>query len=92
MSKQKDYIKWLSEARENEKGEICLSGQAVKDIVELLMDVETLEELKLQNDNLNSGIDFYREENRKLQGQIKALAFAVRCNGVSGGEVEYEQI
>lgn len=91
MSKREDYIKWLSEARENEKGEIYLSSQSVKDIIELL-DVGTLEELKLQNDNLKSGIDFYRENNLKLQGQIKALAFAVRCNGVSGGEVEYEQI
>ena len=89
MSKREDYIKWLSEAKENEKGEICLSGQAVKDIIELL-DVGTLEEMTLQNENLKSGIDYYREENRKLQGQIKALAFAVRCNGVSGGEVEYE--
>ena len=91
MSKRKDYIKWLSEAKENEKGEICLSGQAVKDIIELL-EAEPSKDLKLQNENLKSGIDFYREENCKLQGQIKALAFAVRCNGVSGGEVKYEQI
>jgi len=32
----------------------------------------------------------YRKENDRLKGEIKALAFAVRCNGVSGNEVCYE--
>ena len=41
------------------------------------------EELKAANDH-------YQIENRVLKGEIKALAFAVRCNGVSGNEVRYE--
>ena len=90
MSKRTDYIKWLSEAKENERGEICLSGQAVKDIIELL-EAEPSKDLKLQNENLKAGIEHYRHENYDLKGQLKALAFAVRCNGVSGGEVKYEQ-
>ncbi len=36
MTKRESYINWLTKAKENEHGEICLSGQAVKDIVELL--------------------------------------------------------
>lgn len=41
------------------------------------------EALKAANSN-------YRNENNMLKGEIKALAFAVRCNGVSGNEVRYE--
>lgn len=37
-----------------------------------------------------AAIEHYRRENDQLRGQIKALAFAVRCNGVSGNEVIYE--
>ncbi len=36
MTKREEYIKWLTKAKENEYGEIILSGQAVKDIVGLL--------------------------------------------------------
>jgi len=41
------------------------------------------EELKAANDH-------YRIENNRLRGEIKALAFAVRCSGVCGNEVRYE--
>lgn len=37
-----------------------------------------------------AAIEHYRRENDRLKGQIKALAFAVRCNGISGNEVRYE--
>lgn len=37
-----------------------------------------------------AAIEHYRRKNDQLSGQIKALAFAVRCNGVSGNEVRYE--
>ena len=39
---------------------------------------------------LQSHVDFITRQNENLRGQIRALAFAVRCGGVSGNEVRYE--
>lgn len=41
-------------------------------------------------DELKAHIEYLNRQNESLRGQIKALAFAVRCNGVSGNEVRYE--
>ena len=41
-------------------------------------------------EELKAEISHYRIENNRLKGEIKALAFAVRCNGVCGNEVRYE--
>lgn len=40
-------------------------------------------ELKAQN-------EYLERQNSSMKGQIKALAFAVRCNGISGSGVHYE--
>lgn len=41
-------------------------------------------------DELKAHIEYLEGKNENLKGQIRALAFAVRCNGVSGNEVKYE--
>ena len=41
-------------------------------------------------EELKAAISHYQIENNRLKGEIKALAFAVQCNGVSGNEVKYE--
>lgn len=41
-------------------------------------------------EELKAATSHYRIENNRLKGEIKALAFAVQCNGVSGNEVKYE--
>ena len=52
-------------------------------IAEMVKNAPTIEDFRL-------GCERYRKENDRLKGEIKALAFAVRCNGVRGNEVCYE--
>lgn len=42
-----------------------------------------LDEMQYRNDRLQA-------QNENLCGQVKALAFAIRVNGISGNEVQYE--
>lgn len=48
------------------------------------------EELKKNIDWLNHrhDEDYYEREQARLHGLIEGLKFAIRCNGVSGGEVK----
>ena len=48
--------------------------------------VETARELA----ELKAHIEYLNQQNEAMKGEIKALAFAVRCNGISGNEVRYE--
>ena len=41
-------------------------------------------------ERLEHGLECYRHKCERLKGQVHALAFALRCNGVSGNEVTYE--
>ena len=41
-------------------------------------------------EELKAHIEYLRRQNDSMKGEIKALKFAVRCNGVSGNEVRYE--
>lgn len=41
-------------------------------------------------EELKAHIEYLRRQNDSMKGEIKALAFAVRCGGVSGDEVAYE--
>ena len=47
------------------------------------------EELKRENNNLKADIDYLSRQVECMKGEIKALAYCVRCNGVSGNEVSY---
>ena len=40
-------------------------------------------------EELKAHVEFLRRQNDIMKGEIKALAFAVRCNGISGNEVLY---
>lgn len=46
--------------------------------------------LRTENEELKSHIEYMSRQAEEMRGEIKALAFAVRCNGVSGNEVRYE--
>lgn len=59
-------------------------------IAEMVKNVPTIEDFDVMREELKAAIEYYRRENDRLKGEIKALAFAVRCNGVSGNEVSYE--
>lgn len=45
------------------------------------------DELKKANAEFKSHIEYLTRENERLKGEIKGLRFAIRCNGVSGAEV-----
>lgn len=47
-------------------------------------------EYEREREELRAHIEYLRRQNEGLKGEVKALAFAVRCNGVSGSEVKYE--
>lgn len=48
------------------------------------------ENLKRQNDELKAHIEYLSRQVERMKGEIKALAYSVRCNGVSGNEASYE--
>ena len=43
--------------------------------------------LMRENNELKQHIQFLKEDKAMMQGEINGLRFALRCNGVSGGEV-----
>lgn len=45
--------------------------------------------LRTENEELKSHIEYMSRQAEEMRGEIKALSFAVRCNGVSGNEVAY---
>ena len=62
------------------------SREAIMEMVKNAPTVINTTELRLKE--LECGQ--YRLECERLKGQVHALAFALRCNGVSGNEVTYE--
>ena len=48
------------------------------------------DKLKMENDELKAHIEYLSRQSQRMKGEIKALAYSVRCNGVSGNEVHYE--
>lgn len=49
-----------------------------------------VKEMEMKIADLEAHILYLEKKNSALKGEIKALEFAVRCNGVSGNEVRYE--
>lgn len=47
------------------------------------------DKLRVENEELKNHIEYLSRQAEKMRGEIKALSFAVRCNGVSGNEVAY---
>lgn len=66
------------------------SREAIAEMVEDAPTIEDTCELEKENEELKLHIAVLNNKISYLKGQIKALAFAVRCDGVSGSEVNYE--
>ena len=66
------------------------SRELIAKMIDNAPTIDDMKKIKMQQEELKAGIQHYQRENERLRGQIKALAFAVRCNGVSGNEVSYE--
>lgn len=66
------------------------SRELIAEMVKNAPTVTVNEELVKRCQELSANAEYLRSENSKMRGQIVALAFAVRCNGVSGNEVKYE--
>lgn len=49
---------------------------------------ETITDILLkENEELKHHLQYMREDKAEMQGEINGLRFAIRCNGVSGGNV-----
>ena len=48
------------------------------------------DKLRVENEELKAHIEYLSRQSERMKGEIKALAYSVRCNGVSGNEVHYE--
>lgn len=62
-------------------------------IAKMIEDAPTVykeNEMKMMCEELKAHVEYLRRQNDSMKGEIKALAFAVRCNGISGNEVAYE--
>lgn len=62
-------------------------------IAEMIADAPTCidqNETAKMIEELKAHVEYLRRHNDSMKGEIKALAFAVRCNGISGNEVMYE--
>ena len=46
--------------------------------------------LEMENNRLKAHIEYLSRQVECMKGEIKALAYSVRCNSVSGNEVPYE--
>lgn len=46
-----------------------------------------LEKTQAQIKDLEGHIEYLNHQYERLRGEIEYLRFAVRCNGISGGEV-----
>lgn len=48
---------------------------------------DIMDNLMKENEKLKHNIRFLKEDKAEMQGEINGLRFAIRCNGVSGGDV-----
>ena len=55
-------------------------------------DAETVAELRMANEELVERVRDLENRIKTLNATVNALAFAVRCNGVSGADVKWEDI
>ena len=61
-------------------------------IAEMIVDAPTCieqNETEKMIEELKAHVEYLKRHNDSMKGEIKALAFAVRCNGISGNEVLY---
>jgi len=66
------------------------SRELIADMVKNAPTVTSNIEMEKMYEELKAHIEYLSRQNDSMKGEIKALKFAVRCNGVSGNEVRYE--
>lgn len=66
------------------------SRELIADMVKNAPTVTSAVEMEKMSEELKAHIEYLSRQNNSMKGEIKALKFAVRCNGVSGNEVRYE--
>lgn len=66
------------------------SRELIADMVKNAPTVTSAVEMEKISEELKAHIEWLSRENDKMKGEIKALKFAIRCNGISGNEVRYE--
>ena len=66
------------------------SRESIADMVTSAPTVTSVIEKEKMCEELREHIEFLGRQNDRMRGEIKALKFAVRCNGISGNEVRYE--
>lgn len=66
------------------------SRELIADMVKNAPTVTNAIEMENMNEKLKAHIEYLSRQNDSMKGEIKALKFAVRCNGVSVNEVRYE--
>lgn len=66
------------------------SRELIAQMVDNAPTVASLEEAQTMCKELKAHVEHLQRQNDILKGEIKALVFAVRCVGVSGNEVQYE--
>jgi len=66
------------------------SREAIAEMIKNAPSADIGKEWAKKCQELQSHVDFITRQNENLRGQIRALAFAVRCGGISGNEVRYE--
>lgn len=64
--------------------------ELIAEMVKNAPEARIVDELKAKCQDQADQIEYLNRKNSNLEGQIKALIFAVKCNGVSGNEVKYE--
>lgn len=55
-------------------------------------DEEIMAKLRMENEELMERVQDLKRQIIQLKGEIHALVYAVRCNGVSGADVKWEDI
>lgn len=68
----------------------CYPCKKVLETIDSVPVVEDLDSLRKMCEELKAHVDYLSRQKERLQGEVKALSFAVRCGGVSGNEVRYE--
>lgn len=66
------------------------SRESIADMVKNAPTVTSVAEEEWKRCELKARIEYLIRQNDSMKGEIKALKFAIRCNGISGNEVRYE--
>ena len=66
------------------------SYELIADMVKNTPTATSAIEMEKVCEELRAHIEYLSRQNNSMKGEIKALVFVVRCNSMSGNEVQYE--